>query len=305
MKTSQTRLNDSLQMLVFCYLGMLLPQPVFADNSCTLSMPSNFSTTYNLPSNVAIGGSSLIGTTSGNIGIGTSPNQRVRLDIASKSPSSSPLLITDQTNSLFKLDNSGNINVGKPSQTQPIQINSQSIVANGNVSVANGATFNGLLKFNPTSSVVAVGGNLSLKTGSTDSTTSLVVRGPDALSSSPALQISDSSGSNLMTVMDDGRVGIGPIPAGSRKISATSAPDPWPAQALEVAGSIRVSSGFVTLKQQPVGSATSTPPASLTACSPTLDGAVVLTANHGLCVCVGAGGIWYSTQGGSFACKWN
>ncbi len=358
-------------------MSTINPTPSGAVDSCSLTLSgSDFSNFQN--SLVVIGNNALVGQNN-QIGLGT--NQlSAELTLQGALPTGSNtqaqidvLNIQDQNqNRLLDLKGSGDLILGstlagKSPTIQSIQLNSLNTTLSGNLTVKGNFTSKGsfsLLSDSPPQFTFQ--SPLNVQTGSDSNTAQLWLRGPDALSTSAALQVSDNSGNNLLTVTDDGRVGIGAVAANGtvgragRTLAVAadpnaSAADPnasaaarnmisqantiptsWPATALEVTGSIQVSSGFINLPPANLSTAGSFCRSDLSSsenfyaikphvalsgkpllCGPAIDGAVISVSeggNHvgrsGLCACKGAidaGGdkntwTWVSVSDGTTPC---
>jgi len=348
------QLTFGLCIWILAALILFEPGRANAADSCNLSLAADFS---NLPEPVIVGGNALTVSrgTPGRTGFFTTllPAQ---LNISGVTGSPVVMQVDDSSaDPLFKINNSGTIALGKLDGSQQTQINSTQTVITSTPNFANlnigdettggSARITGQLQFSPYStSQVAIGNDsgggglaLGIPTGTTPATSSqFVIRGPDAGASgaaiSAALLIENADGTKLLTVTDDGRVGIGRNPESVNRPLQGKAPnfnDPnrWPGAALEVNGPMQVSSGFVILTPLPAGTpgpvtgftltgltltvtyGPGTPPASAPPCivGSDSDGVVVLTANHGLCVCqvTSTAAKWLSARNGIASCVWN
>ncbi len=331
-------------LCIWILAALILLEPVHADppNSCTLSLAAGFSFS-NLPEPVIVGRNALTVSrgTPGKTGFFTT-SLPAQLNISGVAGSPVVMQVDDSSaNPLFTINNSGTIQLGKSDGTQTTRINSTQTVITSTPNFANleigdainrgEAKITGQLRFSPYStSQVSIGsdtkgGSLALGIPAAgprpDLNSQLLIRGPDAGAAgsdiSAALLIENADGTKLLTVTDDGRVGIGrnPEPVNrplQGKTPSFNDPNRWPGAALEVNGPMQVSSGFVILTHLAAGTGANTPPASAPPCNKDSDGVVVLTANHGLCVCQGilaVGGAeaskWLSARNGTASCVWN
>jgi hypothetical protein len=283
----------NLKTLLGLILGGLSGLPctsvLACDPSTSCCLGSNIVFTQ-LPSSFAIGGTVIVGQ-NGNIGFGN-PNPLARLDLMAPADTDSTSILfqvesTDGT--LMSLKNNGDLQFGLTSNAQTIQINSPKTQIASNLTVQN-LNLNGPLDFqyNGSSSLV-VNQGLSLNTASDSATQLLVNYASTPASNAAAFQATDSDGVNLLTVTSQGKVGIGPNlnPSGYRLIHGA-----WPSEALEVGGSIKVSSS--NLHFEPTSN-------SAPSCSSRLDGAVALMSSN-LCVCKGSKSQWVRTANGTTGC---
>ncbi len=278
--------------IVFAFIfGALsgLPRASACDPSTSCCLGSTIDFTQ-LPSSFAIGGTLLVGQ-NGNIGIGN-PNPLARFDLMAPADAdtTSTLFQVDSTDgTLLSFNNHGDIQLGLTSNTQTIQINSPKTQIASNLTVQT-LNLNGSLGFQYNgSSSLLVNQGLSLNTASDASTQLLVNYAATPASNAAVFQATDPDGVNLLTVTSQGKVGIGP----NINLSGYRLRDGvWPSEALEVGGSINLSSTHLHFN-----------PTSNTApsCISTLDGAVALM-NSNLCVCKGSKSQWVRTADGTTGC---
>jgi hypothetical protein len=223
-----------------------------------------------------------------NIGIGnTSP--AARLDLLGGSKPNLFKVDDSGNNSLLSISNQGSIQIGKSAGTQTTTINSPQTQIQGSLNITGNMVLNGDLSFQyPTTSTAVFTGTLGVNQAPSNS---LDILTSGSSPSWAAFQITDITGSNLLTVTQAGKVGLG-ANHGLNTLGGGS----WPSQALEVGGEIRVTSGFIQIPDL-----TSSRPG----CSTFLDGVVILY-NGKICVCKADptqwSPTWYLALDGTTAC---
>ncbi len=332
--STAVRLKLILSLSAWVLAGVATLEPIRADaaNSCNLSLSADFT---NLPAPVIVGGNALTVSrgTPGKTGFFTT-SLPAQLNISGVTGSPVVLQVDDsEGDPRFKINNSGTIQLGKVEGTQTNQINStQTVITSGrnfaDLNIERGSGITGQLRFSSYStSQISIGSDtgggglaLGIPAGgpSPDPSSRFVIRGlePTVLESprSAILLIENADDTKLLTVTDDGRVGVGrnPDPLNrplQGKAPSFNDPNRWPGAALEVNGPMQVSSGFVILTHLAAGANASTYPTSPDPCTAgsDSDGLVVLTANKGLCVCqvTSTAAKWLSARNGIASCVWN